>query len=328
MPNKNAFLAVVLDEAILASLSHAIDALVADPSGLLSDGSEAVSFVPVDAESRHMTFVYFGEHLRNLPAQELRSFHTALCAEVSAHAATGAPMTFSEFMLFPPGKMNLVIARFEPSEPLLQLRRAVLSRAKEQPSLPKTLFDLLEEDGDWMPHVTLGKIRATKAQIGKLSCARTPWQNLAPAAAALPQGLTLLGDRPPRAWCDWDDALAFGTARAGEVAVHAESLLAVGPGIAPDSQPAEIEVVEQVGESGLSQCCLPPAFAAWLRQALPKELEEGDAECMFATAEVILTYPEDLSEALAEVQEIFRGQGARQTAGDVPERWHLAIASG
>lgn len=69
---------------------------------------------------------------------------------------------------------------------------------------------------------------------------------------------------------------------------------------------------------------LPPAFAAWLRQALAKELDGADADCMFTAAEVILAHPEELSDALAEVQELCRDQNAPQTANELLQQWHKA----
>merc|ERR1711871_389911 len=35
------------------------------------------------------------------------------------------------------------------------------------------------------------------------------FRSLAPTAPAMPQGLTMLGERPPRVWCNWDSALEF-----------------------------------------------------------------------------------------------------------------------
>lgn len=57
------------------------------------------------------------------------------------------------------------------------------------------------------------------------------------------------------------------------------------------------------------------------------ESEGADAEDMFAAAEVILAHPEELSAALAEVQELFRGQGALQTADELLEQWYRAFTS-
>eukprot|EP00746_Dinoflagellata_sp_MGD_P112156 gnl/MRDRNA2_/MRDRNA2_49116_c0_seq1.p1 gnl/MRDRNA2_/MRDRNA2_49116_c0~~gnl/MRDRNA2_/MRDRNA2_49116_c0_seq1.p1 ORF type:complete len:587 (+),score=114.43 gnl/MRDRNA2_/MRDRNA2_49116_c0_seq1:77-1837(+) len=213
MPNHNSYLAVVLDDATEAALGIAAEAIVASPSELL--GARSVGFEPVQDESRHMTFVFFGEHLRQLPASELLAVHAAICEEVAAAGASAAaPLAFRGFELFPPTKSNLIVACFEPSPFLVELRNAVLRRVRECGlSLSKSLFTMLEGDGAWMPHVTLGKIRASKAQIGGVSCSHAAFHSLGPTAPALPKGLTLLGERPPRAWCNWDSALEFGRDR-------------------------------------------------------------------------------------------------------------------
>merc|ERR550537_1975729 len=166
MPNRNSFLAVVLDDSIVAALGAVAEALAASPAELL--GVRDIGFDPVDDNSRHMTFVFFGEHLRVLPASELQAVHAAICEEVAeAGSSTIDPLAFRGFELFPPGKSNLVVACFEPSPALIELRHAVLRRIRKCGlSLPKSLFAMLEGEGAWMPHVTLGKIRASKAQIG------------------------------------------------------------------------------------------------------------------------------------------------------------------
>merc|ERR1712086_114739 len=88
-------------------------------------------------------------------------------------------------------------------------------------ALPTSFFTLIEGEGTWTPHVTLGKIRATKDEVGKASCTGSKLRSLAPAIPLKIRGLTMLGERPPRAWCDWDQALAFGaldTEKCGEQA--------------------------------------------------------------------------------------------------------------
>jgi len=101
----------------------------------------------------------------------------------------------------------------------------------------------------------------------------------------------------------------------------------------PNSQFAEVEAPEQAvgapapNEDARAEFNLPPAFAAWLCQALAMELEEADAAGVFATAEVILAKPVDLSDAFAEVQELLRGQDALQAADELVEQWHRACAS-
>ena len=104
--------------------------------------------------------------------------------------------------------MNLIVACFEPTQELLRLRETVLRNCHELcRSFPSSYFKLLDSEAAWLPHVTLGKIRASRDEVGKASCRKL--QQLALVRPAIPQGLTLLGERPKRAWCDWDEALAF-----------------------------------------------------------------------------------------------------------------------
>eukprot|EP00747_Dinoflagellata_sp_TGD_P210761 gnl/TRDRNA2_/TRDRNA2_84018_c0_seq2.p1 gnl/TRDRNA2_/TRDRNA2_84018_c0~~gnl/TRDRNA2_/TRDRNA2_84018_c0_seq2.p1 ORF type:complete len:220 (+),score=42.91 gnl/TRDRNA2_/TRDRNA2_84018_c0_seq2:68-727(+) len=209
MSNRNSFLAVVLDDATTSALDSAARAICGSPAELLGL-DEDCGFDPMPEESLHMTFIFFGEHLRELLAVQLRGLHSAVQEEVAAVAtcAAAAPLVFSGFELFPPGKMNLVVARFEAPEVLLHLHAAVLEACKKHgASIPSSVWHRLAGDGAWTPHVTLGKIRATRAQIGKASC--DGLHDLAPVRMATPCGLTLLGERPPRAWCDWDQALSF-----------------------------------------------------------------------------------------------------------------------
>ena len=73
-------------------------------------------------------------------------------------------LTCSAFELFPPGKRNLLVARFVAPVRLCALR-------KELWELCTAAGVALADDGEWIPHVTLGKFRATKAQAGRLTCA-------------------------------------------------------------------------------------------------------------------------------------------------------------
>lgn len=213
MSNKNAFLGVRLNAALIDILDTAAKALEHDTANLLGM-PEGTGFDPVDPESLHMTFLFFGEYLRALPAEELRYLHAGICATVAdALNQAESPSTrlqFQGFELFPPEKMNLVVARFNSTSSLLNLRSEVLELCRSQGiSMPCSFFSLIEGEGAWSPHVTLGKIRASRAQVGLASCSNGTLQALAPTAPAIPLGLTLLGERPPRAWCDWDTPLTF-----------------------------------------------------------------------------------------------------------------------
>jgi len=213
MANKNAFLAVRLDDTLIESLSTAAQALATSPSDLLSM-PEGTTFNPVERVSLHMTFVFFGEHLRALPGKELRALYEELCNVVadgvSVDDGLKSPLRFLGFDLFPPGKQNLVVARFAPTKSLLSLRDTVLDACKKHAvSLPTSLFQQLEGEGTWSPHVTLGKIQASRAIIGNASCTGSGIQALAPTTSFQPCGLTLLGEPPPRVWFDWTEPFTF-----------------------------------------------------------------------------------------------------------------------
>lgn len=223
MSNSNAFLAVVPDAASLQALDAAAKALQAFPGELLGMSS-SVSFDPQGATSLHMTFLFFGEYLRALPAAELIAVHAAVEAHVQASldgdgmVGVADALRFRCFELFPPEKMNLVVARYEATPSLLQLRKRILESCKQLGmSFPSSYFTLIAGEGGWNPHVTLGKIRASRAEIGKASCRGVALHALAPAGPLHPQGLTLLGEQPPRVRCDWRQALAFVPASSQEV---------------------------------------------------------------------------------------------------------------
>jgi len=207
MPCHTAFLAVVLDEATRSCLDEAAQAIEQAPEALL--GVPGVGFAPIASQLLHMTFLFMGDHLRQLPASEVAALHQAVQAAVlDAGDAAAAPMAFRGFELFPPEKSNLVVARFDATGPLETLRQAVLRACQAHGrSLPQSLWQQLEGEGAWVPHVTLGKIAATRANVGRVSCGGLG--GLAPTRPARPCGLTLLGERPKRLWCDWDGALEF-----------------------------------------------------------------------------------------------------------------------
>lgn len=210
MSNHNAFLAVTLGEDLRDELAAAARALEEDTRNLLGLPI-GTGFDAADAGKLHMTFLFFGEQLQHLPVAEVHALHAGFQAAIqTAGASAGTPLAFQGFELFPPGKMNLVVARFEASAELIHLRNEVLDVCRKQgKSFPSCYFSQIEDEGIWSPHVTLGKIKATREDVGRASADGRELRALAPRDAR-PLGLTLLGHRPiGKKWCDWDDALAF-----------------------------------------------------------------------------------------------------------------------
>ncbi|CAE7609794.1 unnamed protein product [Symbiodinium necroappetens] len=200
MPNRNCYLAVALDDESLASLGKVASSVVAS-SELLELPSDT-GFDAVDPSSMHMTFLFFGEHAGKLPAPALETLHERLCSELLDEGLS-APMAFKGFEIF--GKMNVVVATFDAPQSMLDLRDRVLQACLKDPSFPPAFVKLLKEQVEWIPRITLGKIRATRAQLSSVSCRRLR----ASLKAAQPKGLTMLGERPKRARLDWDAALGF-----------------------------------------------------------------------------------------------------------------------
>jgi len=178
-------------------LSSVAEALRDAPSELL--GVDDVAFEAHTAAQLHMAFVYLAERFMKMHASEMRGLHDAVQQRVAAAAdAATAPITLCGLELYPPDR-SLVVARFKVPETLMSLRKAVWRVCREH----KVAFP----DAIWMPHVVIGRIRATRGQVNHVSCARL--SGLAPRHTTRPLGLTLTGGRPKSVQCDWDEALLF-----------------------------------------------------------------------------------------------------------------------
>ena len=113
---------------------------------------------------RPLGFVTASRLLR-LPADRLARLNHQLLESVTGAVERHSPFTlrFVDFQLFPPSKHNLLIARFEAPPHLRALRQELWG-------LCTAAGVGVADDEDWVPHVPLGKFRATKAQVRQLSC--------------------------------------------------------------------------------------------------------------------------------------------------------------
>merc|ERR1711920_410309 len=113
--------------------------------------------------------------------------------------------------------------------------------------------------------------KATKAQVGRVSCALMNPPDFPPGCQK-PQGLTLLGARPKQAWLDWDEALLFTAAQ-----IRVTSLAAASEALVADPCPLQA--------TAESSCIVD---LVWLRDALGDEVTSCDAEGLLAAVEVIV----------------------------------------
>ena len=134
MASNNAVLAGRLDAATTAELDAVAKALQEDTANLLGTPA-GTGFDAIDTASLRMTFLFFGACLRDLPATQLKHFHDCVCAEVAnaleQEESLGSCLNFERFQLFPPGKMNVVVARFQANEYLLRLRSLIMNVCRE-----------------------------------------------------------------------------------------------------------------------------------------------------------------------------------------------------
>mmetsp|Transcript_5699 Transcript_5699/g.10202 ORF Transcript_5699/g.10202 Transcript_5699/m.10202 type:complete len:302 (+) Transcript_5699:1-906(+) len=289
MSCNTAFLAVALDDALKTALYETACAIAASPEELL--GVEDVGFKPHEEDKLHMTFVFCDEALHKLSKADLVKVHGEI-QELATATVSDAHLTFKGLELFPPEKMNLIIAHFETPGLLQELRTAAWRICLKYGVA-------LKDDEEWMAHVTLGKLRATKAQVGRVSCRSIASPAFA-AGSLKPLGLTLLGARPKQVWLDWEEALLFAAAE--------------------DGPTATVENGATVTDCELCEATAKVCDAVdllWLNSALCEEVSSTDAESLCAAVEVILG-PEvgagDFEEAFSAAVEVLRDGGAPMCA--------------
>jgi len=290
----NAFLAVALDNGLKETLHETASAIAAAPAELLC--VPGIGFTPHAFDKLHMTFVFCGEALHKLPKTDLCGLHSEiqnalLDADVQGH------LEFKGFELFGnPNKksMKQIIARFEAPESLQKLRDVVWRTCLAH-DVGKA------DDDDWVAHVTLGEINATKAQAGAVSCRHVGAPSFA-VSSLKPLGVTLLGARPKRAWLNWDDALLLNVALPERKAANEEA-----PNVSMERTGTDVDPI-----------------VSWLRAALRDELPIAEAEGLSTAVELILPRADasasDAKQALETVADLLREGGAPRTGDALCDR--------
>lgn len=303
MACSTAFFAVSLSTGLREVLHQVAIAIEASPEELL--GVEDVGFTPHEEDKLHMTFVFCGDALHKLRKADVAALHGEV-QQVVADTVQAGQFEFNCLELFPPDKQNLIIAHFN-APLLLQELRTVLWRICLKYSVA------LQDDADWMAHVTLGKIKATKAQVCRVSCKAIAVPTF-PASCLKPLGLTLLGARPKQAWLDWDEAFLFNAAHA-DASSNAVVNLASDVKIAADAD-AEL--------TGTIACVNGFVDYVGLKTALHEEVSTSDADSLLAAVEVILEELDnsvpDVEETLTSAVEVLRDGGAPLCAGKLRGR--------
>eukprot|EP00656_Telonema_subtile_P041066 TRINITY_DN4616_c0_g1_i4.p1 TRINITY_DN4616_c0_g1~~TRINITY_DN4616_c0_g1_i4.p1 ORF type:complete len:197 (-),score=45.90 TRINITY_DN4616_c0_g1_i4:557-1147(-) len=162
MPNRNSYLALELPQEATQRL-HEL-ALACS----VSAAEQGHAFESMEYADLHMTFFFMGETLRELSAQQLQPFHSAIKQAIEQADLQAPEMTFDGLDLFPPGKTNLIVAKFAAPPGLVALQKEMVRLASAHGiSGSKSQWRLLEETC-WTPHCTLGKLRASSAEVASL----------------------------------------------------------------------------------------------------------------------------------------------------------------
>ena len=184
--NKNSYLALNLTpetRELLSGLSRHIEAEASRSSPALptegcdgasfsvGTGTTSSSFDAMHPDQLHMTFFFAGEQLHALKADALVKWHGDCTSEVAnkgqkmdlntVNGVSHLHIRFRDLVLFPPGKNNLIVAVFD-APPELHALQASITQMAASSGIRSTCEP-------WLPHVTLGKIRASKALVDQTS---------------------------------------------------------------------------------------------------------------------------------------------------------------
>lgn len=174
MPNRNSYLALNFPETardVLRSVAVACsDAAI----------EQGYGFEAMDFDDLHMTFFFMGEALRVLTSGQLIAFHAAIERAVSSADLSPQFMRFESLDLFPPGKTNLIVAKFRPPSGLRLLQRQLVEIARQHglggsASLRKQLY----EEDSWTPHCTLGVFECSRTSLILFQKLRAPAKQVA-----------------------------------------------------------------------------------------------------------------------------------------------------
>jgi len=159
-------------------------------------GEAGITFDPMAHGDIHMTILFIGDGLHRLKYGELEKFHTILSENIGGGKTFN--LSFTGFSLFPPEKSNLVVARFTADKALYGVGENLVG-ATETVGL-----NGVRAKHNFEPHITLGKIGATKEQVQRL-IKRGPIIP-DPTAHVLKfqtDGFYLCGTHPPQGYFDW-----------------------------------------------------------------------------------------------------------------------------
>lgn len=96
----------------------------------------------------HMTTVFFGKMLKGLTKHRLIEINATIKEIVSKYSDSNMKLEFDKFSMFPPTKLNLVVAIYKPN---VNVTNMVMEIKDQIPEANDTI-------NGYTPHITIGKI--------------------------------------------------------------------------------------------------------------------------------------------------------------------------
>jgi 2'-5' RNA ligase len=107
-----------------------------------------LDFDPMLLEDLHLTLIFCGSYFKNLDKNQISKVNSIL----HDFELIIFELSFDRFELFPPGKENLIIAKFKLDFNTLRAVTTLKSKLYK-------VLNMKEEISELIPHITLGKIK-------------------------------------------------------------------------------------------------------------------------------------------------------------------------
>ena len=210
MSNRNSYLVLSLSEKLRTNLSILAEN-IKNSMATIDSGNGNLDFNPMEPENIHMTFFFTGMLLHKLSSLQLKKWYDMVSLIIKGTVREGKQdeplmIKYTGLDLFPPTKSNLIIAKFRVDPLLDKMYQKIVSA-----SIPLLGEETSKLNVEWIPHCTLGKLRAPKtivADIGNKVIKDMVGKDIKLEDAHI-DGLLMCGERPKQIWIDWDNYFKF-----------------------------------------------------------------------------------------------------------------------
>lgn len=198
--NKNSYLVIKLQEDTRERLHNIASSLFAD--------KDEIQFDVMNINDLHMTFFFASDKLCHFKKEKLSELYDLIQKSCNNNLSNNLPsnsfnLRFKCLSFFPPEKKNLVVAIFEHNQFLIEKRNQIFKAIKSLNN--PELSTLIDNDSEWLPHITLGKLRVSKDVLSKIELPNIDLDNI----SFKTEGICLNGFIPKQIYLDWDNGLNF-----------------------------------------------------------------------------------------------------------------------